>query len=99
MENELIEEILENFDFDRVKKVTDLLEWRYGDSDENLSTFRLIKSAQERLEYTYRRAMEKKDDCNTSCGGFQVYAGYDEEKETVTYLDLNFVITSWDASI
>jgi len=95
----LVEEILENFDFERVKKVMDLLDWKYGDFDETPSLFKLIKTAEERLDYSYKRAMERKEDCTTSCGGFQAFAGYNEEKETVSYLELQFVLTTWDAGI
>ena len=95
----LIEEILENFDFDIVKKVMEAVDWTYFDSEEVPTTYRLIKTARERLEDAYNMAIERKKDCNSSCGGFKVFAGYVEEKETVTYLELNFVVTSWEASI
>lgn len=96
---ELIENILENFDFEKVKKVMDFLGWTYYDSEETPSTYRLIKSAKRLLEDTYERALNNKTLYSTSCGGFKVMAHYCEEKEEIFSLSLEFILESWHKNI
>lgn len=91
----LIEGILENFDFERVKKTMDFLDWKYFDSDEPPTTFRLIKTAEKRLEGAYKKATENKKDYYVASGGFKAFAEYNKKTKTVDSLELSFVLTSW----
>lgn len=96
---ELIDGILENFDFDKVKKTMDLLDWTYADIGEVPSTYQLIKSAKSRLKDAYKYAKENKKDGHSFSGGFRAFAEWNKEKETVDYLQLDFVVATWDEQI
>ena len=85
-QQEIIDEIMDNFDFEKVHKTMIALNWGWADSDGGLSIPDLSdikKSARCRL----KTAMEE----NVSCasGGFFV------EKED-DYISLKFVVAEWD---
>lgn len=87
-----VEDLLDEFDFTKVKTVMDCLEWTYHDSvDSTISVGELRRMARYLLENAYNS--EDKDHYVTSCGGFYVdrhmYPG-DMEK----YLELKFIVTS-----
>lgn len=63
---EQIERILDNFDFDKVKKVMECLEWAYIGEDDPPSHRKLIKMAEDVL----KSVSEKEDINECSCGGF-----------------------------
>lgn len=95
----LIEGILENFNFDKVRKTMEFLGWTYYNSEETPTTYRLIKSAKERLEQVYEGATQNKKDYSSSSGGFKAFAEYNEETGIVDFLELSFVLTSWDEEL
>lgn len=80
-QQEIIDEIMDNFDFERVHKTMIALNWGCGNGVPDLSDIK--KSARCRL----KTAMEE----NVSCasGGFFV------EKEG-DYISLKFVVAEWD---
>lgn len=89
-----IEDILDNFDFEKVKKVMDALEWVYHDSPDNtVSIAELRKMARGLLKEVYNSS--NSDHRFTACGGFEVerwmYPG-----ETTKYLYLKFVVSEWN---
>lgn len=91
--HEEIEDILDHFDFEKVKKVMDALEWTYYDSaDSTVSIAELRKTARRLLHNAYNG----KDSDHWSCGtgGFEVerwmYPG-----DTKKYLYLKFVVAEW----
>jgi hypothetical protein len=87
-----IEEVLDNFDFDKVKQVTDLLNWRYFDVEGQLEVRDLRQMARKLLCDTVK-ALDKEDGYNTGSGGFYVDGFNDNGKK---YLELKFCVTSWD---
>jgi hypothetical protein len=87
-----VEEVLDNFDFDKVKQVTDLLNWRYFDVEGPLEVRDLRQMARKLLRYTVQ-ALDKEDGYNTGSGGFYVEGYNDKGKK---YLELQFCLTSWD---
>jgi hypothetical protein len=95
----LIEGILENFNFEKVRKTMEFLDWKYFDSEETPTTYRLIKSAEKRLEEAYKKATEDKQNYYVASGGFKAFAEYNEETGIVDFLELSFVLTSWDEQI
>ena len=87
---EEIEDILDHFDFEKVKKVMDVLEWTYYDSaDSTVSIAELRKMARRLLIDVYNAS--NSDHWYSSSGGFEaerwMYPG-----ETKKYLHLKFVV-------
>lgn len=89
-----IEDLLDEFDFDKVKKVMDFLDWKYFDIEdgEGMSVGRLRQMARYLLELVYNE--EDQEHSFTASGGFHaerwMYPG-----DTQKYLELKFVITEW----
>lgn len=93
MGNTDIEDILDHFDFEKVKKAMDALEWKYGDSEDKVvSIYELRKMAR----YLLNSANNKNPSeyWFTGCGGFEVerwmYPG-----DTKKYFSLKFVVSEW----
>ena len=88
-----IEDLLDEFDFDKVKRVMDYLGWYYSSSaDKQVSIGELRKMARNLLERVY-----DEDPCSeriTACGGFEV-TRYMYPEDTEKYLTLKFVVTEW----
>jgi hypothetical protein len=89
-----IEDLLDEFDFDRVKKVMDFLGWKYHDSPDNkVSIGELRRMARHLLEIVYHADTNSEN--STACGGFfaerRMYPG-----DTQKYLNLKFVIVDGD---
>lgn len=97
MKEKLIESILENFDFEEVRKVMNFLNWTWHNEDETPSTYKLINSAKRRLEEVYEISMREDRNCSISSGGLKASTIWDEGQ--VVFLELEFVLTSWDESI
>ena len=88
-----IEDLLDEFDFDKVKKVMDCLEWKYYDSpDKEVSVGELRRMARRLLETVYNEGTSAQT--YTASGGFyaerQMFPGDDTK-----YLSLKFVVTEW----
>ena len=88
-----VEDLLDEFDFDKVKKVMDCVKWVYHDTnDSGVSIGELRRMARSLLNSAYEASSDL--NYNTSCGGFYVerlmYPG-----DTVKYLTLKFVVTEW----
>lgn len=85
-----IEDLLDEFDFEKVKKVMDCLEWTYFDSpDSEVSIGELRRMARYLLEEVYKA--EDDEHLYAGCGGFHaerwMYPG-----DTQKYLELKFVV-------
>ena len=87
-----VDEVLDNFDFDKVKQVTDLLNWRYFNVEGQLEVRDLRKMARKLLRDTVQK-LDKEDTYNTGSGGFYVEGFNGGVKK---YLELKFCVTSWD---
>ena len=93
MRIEQIEDLLDEFDFGKVKKVMDFLEWKYHDTlDGNVSIGELRRMARYLLETAYNA--DSSTEYITGSGGFEVtrnmYPG-----DTTKYISLKFVVTEW----
>lgn len=93
MRNKQVEELLDEFDFGKVKKVMDFLEWTYFDTkDTEVSIEELRRCARYLLECAVKAP--DSDEYYTSTGGFEVtrnmYSG-----DTQKYLSLKFIVTEW----
>jgi len=84
----IIEDILDEFDFNEVQKAMALLEWTWGNPSEYPSIGELRKTARGLLKWLIPH-----ETAANGTGGF--YA----EKRTIDgkpYYKLSFVLTSWD---
>ena len=87
-----VEDLLDEFDFAKVKKVMDCLEWTYYNSeDTTVSIEELRRMARYLLESAYNS--EDKDHYLTSSGGFYVDR-YMYPGDMKKYLELKFIVTS-----
>ena len=94
MRIEQVEDLLDEFDFGKVKKVMDFLEWKYFDSANNeVSIGELRRMARYLLENVYN--YEDQANYMTASGGFyaerSMYPG-----DTKKYLSLKFVFAELD---
>ena len=88
-----IEDLLDEFDFDKVKKVMDLLKWTYHTSpDSEVTTGELRRMARYLLESAYNS--NPSPEYYTSSGGFDV-TRYMYPGDLQKYLTLKFVVTEW----
>jgi hypothetical protein len=87
-----VDEILDNFDFDKVKQVTDLLNWQYFNVEGQLEVRDLRKMARKLLRDTVQK-LDKEDGYNTGSGGFYVHGFKDFGNK---YLELKFCVTEWN---
>lgn len=90
---EEIEDILDHFDFEKVKKAMDALEWKYWDSEgDTVSIPELRKKARDLLKAVYNAS--NSDHWFGGSGGFEaerwMYPG-----DTKKYLFLKFVVAEW----
>ena len=87
-DEEIIEDILDEFDFGKVQKAMELLEWTWGHPPEYPSIGELRKAARNLLKWLIPH-----ESGGTGTGGFHA------EKRTFEgspYYSLSFVLTSWD---
>lgn len=91
-----IENILDNFDFDRVKEVMKALNWTWYDSEEPPTFNKLYKSAEKYLEETYDKCLLYKKDYQVGSGGFYCVASYNDAHQEVDYINLYFQVTNCD---
>ena len=88
-----IEDLLDEFDFDKVKKVMDCLEWTYFDSpDKQVNISELRRMARRVLEIVYNA--DPSPDYWTACGGFDA-TRYMYPGDSQKYITLKFVATEW----
>jgi hypothetical protein len=93
MRIEQVEDLLDEFDFDKVKKVMDFLEWNYFDSpDKEVSIGELRRMARYLLEIAYNA--DPSPEFMTGSGGFEV-TRYMHPGDTTKYLTLSFVVVNW----
>jgi hypothetical protein len=99
----MIKDIMDEFDFDQVKRAMDALDWKWqGETptiyDLREEAERLLRGASEsRLDH-YRATHHDVAIIN-ACGGFEAKAFCNESKTKITGLQLDFIVTSWDSSI
>lgn len=98
--NNLINEILANFDFEKVHKTMTLLDWRWvGRGVPSINEIR--DSASERLESAIEQVISSKNKEHhdigwiSSSGGLKATA-WKNKKGKLEKLSLEFVLTDWD---
>jgi hypothetical protein len=99
----MIEDILNEFDFDKVERVMEALNWKWRGETPTLydlreEALRLLRGAAKSRLGNFKNEHHDVAIIN-ACGGFEAKAYCDENKTKITGLDLAFVVTSWDSSI
>lgn len=99
-DEETINYIIENFDFERVRGTMQLLDWRWSVNGsltelEVPSVAKLVLSAQRYLTMAVEGARKNKSEYFTGSGGFYADAHYNATSDTV-YAKLSFVLESFD---
>ena len=88
--HELIEEILESFDFEKTHSTMKLLNWTWR--DEGVPSVRSIKeSAVRLLSDCYDSAQKNDCEYRIATGGLETYCS-----QELDYMTLKFVLTEWD---
>jgi len=95
---QLIDEIVENFNWGKVYKTMEALSWTWVDSEgETPSIGRLITTATRLLRDAYDGAVKEQYTYLSGTGGFEAVCHVDEDG--MYRLELRFVVTSWDVDI
>jgi len=93
-----IDNIIENFNWEKVYNAMYALGWTWGDSEgETPSVGALFRCATELLHYVYDEAIENRCDYSVRTGGFHARALVNEETKEVESLRLAFEVCSWES--
>jgi hypothetical protein len=102
--NQMIDDILDEFDFNKVHKAMEALDWRWvGTGVPTIDELRngahhLLRGAANSRLYEFKNEHWLEGIVN-STGGFQATAYCNESKSKIIRLDLKFVLTEWDESV
>jgi len=95
---QLIDEIVECFDWERVQDTMQKLDWTWASSEgETPSIGKLISTASRLLRDVYDGAEKEQETHLSGTGGFEAVCHVD--KDGMYRLELRFVVTSWDVDI
>jgi hypothetical protein len=93
---EQVEDILDEFDFQRVQDTMKALNWTYHDSADKYPTIGELRKMARRL-LTYAHTAKPSPEWSTACGGFEV-TRYMYPGDTEKYVTLKFVVTEWSSN-
>ena len=100
---EMIDDIMENFEWKRVHEVMDYLNWQWRGE---FVTVAMLKDTANRLlrgaiNSRFGEYIDESDEIGiaNSTGGLEAKAWCDEDKTHIVRLELKFVLTDWDESI
>ncbi len=101
--NKMIDDIMEEFDFNRIETVMEFLDWEW--LGEHVTVDKLKREARRLLRGAAEMRLDKykhehwEQGVIHSTGGFQAMAFCDEFKTKITGLDLKFILDEWHAEI
>jgi hypothetical protein len=100
---QMIDNIIEHFEWNRVQEVMDYLDWQWRGE---YVTIVMLKETAERLlrgaiNSRFGEFIDESDEIGiaNSTGGLEAKAWCDEDKTHIVRLELKFVLGSWDESI
>jgi hypothetical protein len=101
--DDMIRDIMDNFDFDKVYDAMDALDWKWRGETPTIDDLyeeakRLLRGAAGSRLGAFKNEHHGVAIIN-ACGGFEARAFCNEDKTKITGLDLAFVVASWDSSI
>lgn len=99
VKQEMIDNIIRNYNFEVVHKVMKFLNWRWLDAKQSPSIDELIDKAKTHLNDTYDTSTTEQDTVIISNGGFKVTAMYSYDLLEVFSLELVFSVSSWDVNV
>ena len=86
-----IDEVMDEFDFGKVQKVMEFLNWRWVGADEGVPReAELRKKVRELMSYTYNQGRDFQKDWLTATGGFRVEYHYEWD-----FFEVGFYVTQW----
>lgn len=88
--DDLIDDILENFNFEKVNIAMKFLDWRWASIGRVPTINELKESAREQLQNCIKEAKDNKTEFYISSGGLKSFYSFDEN-----FLELEFVLTDW----
>ena len=92
-----VEDILDEFDFYKVKKVMDFLEWKWYGTDGVPTIGDLRKRARQLILTGIRELLENDNINEVSTGSGGIYAKVSDDKDhPKVYIELKFVISEWN---
>ena len=100
----LIDQIMDNFDFHKVHRVMKMLNWKWAHSESESGVpeeYELRNFARNELNRVLAGVMDGHKEYQTSCGGFEAYAKrwsaeeLDDGKPCIQLI-LRFVVADWD---
>jgi hypothetical protein len=95
---QLIDEIIENFNWGKVYRTMEALGWIWASSEgETPSIGKLITTATRLLRDAYDGAVKEQETYLAGTGGFEAVCYMDGDD--MYRLELRFVVTSWDVDI
>lgn len=98
---DMINEIIAWFDFEKVQKTMSALNWEWA--DEGIPNLKLLKeSAYERLKDAIDLALSPENKSKPDVGYFSHSGGfkataYVDENYNLSFLQLEFIVTDWDS--
>jgi len=101
--NQMIDEIIDEFDFNRVQRAMDYLNWKWVGESVTVDMLkeearRLLKGAAEARLGDYKNTHWEQGIINAT-GGFQAMAWCNKDKTKIDALDLKFILADWDAEL
>lgn len=104
--NEMVDDILESFDFNKVRKVMWHLNLNWSSASDGVPSIGELKREAKRLlvgAADYRLTdlihVHYQIPISYGTGGFEAMAWCNEEKTQITNLKLQFILSDWDSSI
>jgi hypothetical protein len=99
----MIREIMNEFDFDKVERAMEALNWKWRGETPTLYDLRetaesLLRGAAQSRLGDFKNEHHDVSIINGT-GGFEAKAFCNEDKTKITGLDLAFIVTSWDSNI
>ena len=90
-QQDAIDNIMDNFKFEQVRKVMELLDWEWAGTEEGVPTIPELRREARRL---LKMSFEEKT--NVSTGGFHVMYESNDDGE---FIQLMFAVDEWDEEI
>lgn len=92
-----IDDIIENFNWEKVHKTMEALNWTWYDSGGKTPTIgMLFKCAEGLLRGAYDGAVKEKSNYINATGGFRATATVDDETKEIIELRLAFEVCNWN---
>jgi len=99
---DMINEVLANFDFDKVHKTMTLLNWVWAGSDGVPTKAELKEAAEYHMNGAIEQVLSPDNKSHTDCawisasGGFKAMA-WRTKRNKLARVQLEFMVTDWDA--